>query len=97
MIKGQMSLFDFMEEDVKPPIFRNKDILKNIKGLAEISDELPKYLVTFKKPVFMGYKKKICIYVGYWHSLDGWNYDHKEVKEWQEVKYKKGDEYHFYE
>lgn len=100
MIKGQYSLFDYLDEkpgEIKPPDFTNKEILKNIKGISEIIDQVPKYLVTFKKPVFPGYIKKICIYIGYWHSLDGWNYNNNQIKEWQKIDYKKGDKYRFKE
>lgn len=44
-------------------------------------------------PVFGGYIQKICIYLGYWHSIDGWNYDKHEAKEWQEVKWESWMEY----
>lgn len=100
MIKGQYSLFDYIKEypeEKQPPEFKNKDILKNIKGLSEIINKLPKYLVTFKRPVFGGYKRKICIFIGYWHSLDGWNYDNKNIIDWNEITYKNGDKYRWKE
>ena len=74
-----------------PPF--DKSMLKGIKGLSEITHRLPKYRVIFKRPVFGGWTEKVCIYVGYWHSLDGWNYEQKQIKSYQEVEYKTGERY----
>jgi hypothetical protein len=66
----------------------DSSILEGIKGLDEITERLPRYMVTFKKPVFSRpYNSiaKICVYVGYWHSLDGWNYKDNEVKSWEYI------------
>ena len=63
-------------------------ILEGIKGLDEIMGKLPRYMVTFKKPVFsLPFKSiaKICVYVGYWHSLDGWNYEDKDIADWEYI------------
>lgn len=71
----------------------DSELLKGIKGLHEIFEKLPHYLVTFKHPVFGGWTSKICIYLGYWHSWDGWNYKKHEAKEWRKVEWKKGMKY----
>ena len=76
-----------MSDVLKMPEF-DRTILEGIKGLDEIEGSLPRYLVTFKKPVFdipFKAKKKICVYVGYWHSLDGWNYDDKEIESYEYI------------
>lgn len=95
----QYSLFDIYNipnPEIKPPKY-NKELLKGIKGLSDIVDKVPKYLVTFKKPVYGGYIKKVCIYVGYFHSLDGWNYNNDKIKEYKEINYKKGMKYRYTE
>ena len=78
-----------MENALKMPQF-DKSILIGIKGLDEIIPSLPRYKVTFRKPVyslpFMA-KAKICVYVGYWHSLDGWNYKDDEVESYSLIGY----------
>lgn len=111
MIPGQqISMFDYdfrlnlvPDEPIKMPDWDEyKDMVAKSKALDEVMDKLPKYLVTFRKPVFglpYPYKKKICVYVGYWHSIDGWNYmkpkELLNVESWEPVKYKKGDPYSF--
>lgn len=81
---GQISIFDFIDNPYKalesPDVFDIFEKYGRIKGLSDgfIPYE-PKYMVTFKKKVFGHeyYKRKICVWVGdYWHSLDGWNYEH---------------------
>lgn len=74
-----------------PPF--DREMLKGIKGLDEISHDLPKYEVAFKRPVFGEWTHKVCIYVGYWHSIDGWNYKDSDIKEWKEIEWKTGDQY----
>lgn len=86
----QYTLYDYIDEPnpnepIKMPTY-DKKILKGIKGLSDIIDKVPKYLVTFKNPVFGKpnyHKTKICIYVGWWHSLDGWNYKDEQVERWE--------------
>ena len=73
----------------------DRDLYKKIRTISEVFDELPKYKVIFKRSVHGGYKSKVCIYLGYWHSYDGWNYAKEEVKEWKEIKWDKGKEYRF--
>ena len=96
---GQLTIYDVLgEQDPNKPIKMpeyDRKILKGIKGLSEILDQVPKYLVTFKKPVFGGYTKKVCIYFGWWHSLDGWNYNDKDILSWKKIDFKKGDKYRF--
>ncbi len=58
-----------------------------VKSLQEdVEPHVPKFMVTFKHPVEFGYIRKICIYNnGYWHSLDGWNYSHKQVQSYENL------------
>lgn len=81
---GQLSVFDFIDNPYRvidsPPIFNLFEKYGKVKGLSDgVIPFEPKYLVAFKKTVFGNYKRKICIWAGdYWHSLDGWNYDHNQ-------------------
>lgn len=91
---GQLTIFDyFKKEPLKMPEF-DDSILNGIKGLDEIMNRLPRYKVHFKKPVYdLPYyaKAKICVYVGYFHSLDGWSYRNEEVEVWDFIgDYPKG-------
>ena len=90
----QITMDEFGKTNIFPkyPEY-DKTLWKRIRTLSEVVDDMPKYKVTFKMPVFGGYIQKICIYLGYWHSMDGWNYDKHEAKEWQEVKWEKWMEY----
>lgn len=96
-MKNQLTIYDVFDiknpnEPLKMPKY-NKELLKGIKGITEILDLIPKYKVTFKNPVYGNYKQKICIFMGWWHSLDGWNYDNKNIESYEEVNYKKGEQY----
>lgn len=76
-----------MEHAIKMPQF-DKSLLIGIKGLDEIIPLLPRYKVTFKNPVFslpFKAKAKICVYAGYWHSLDGWNYKDEEIESYEYI------------
>ena len=89
----QFSLFDVynfldkpdIEKPIKMPEY-DKELLKTTNTLDNIMNKLPRYLVTFKNPVFALHKpikQKVCVYVGYWHSLDGWNYYNKNIEKWE--------------
>ena len=105
-IEGQMDIFQFLDKPnpTKPipmPEWGDyKEMVQNCKGLDEVMDKLPKYLVTFKKPVWrLPYpiKKEICVYVGEWHSISGWSYSKTDellnIESWEPIEYKKGDQY----
>lgn len=105
-IQGQMDIFSFLNvpDETKPiemPKWDEyKEIVQNCKGLDEIEHLLPKYLVTFKKPVWrLPYpiKKEICIYVGTWHSISGWSYGRPDellnIESWEPIEYHKGEQY----
>jgi hypothetical protein len=78
----QLTIFDFIknpDEPIEMPEF-DKSLLEGIKGTDEIMSQLPRYKVYFKHPVYsLPYKSivKICVYVGYWLSLDRWTYKDK--------------------
>lgn len=89
-LEGQMDIFSFIENPEAPiemPEF-DKSILDGIKGLDEIMSQLPRYKVWFRKPVYslpFPSKAKICVYVGYWHSLDGWNYKDEQIESYEYI------------
>lgn len=73
---------------VKMPEY-DKELRKRGNTLDLIMDELPRYLVTFKEPVFAlpePVKQKVCVYPGWWHSLDGWNYEDKQIESWELIE-----------
>ena len=95
-MKGQLTVWDCIGEtnpnkEIEMPKF-DRTIL-NGNTLDNNMNKLKYYLVTFKQLVAGGWKKKICVYHGWWHSLDGWNYDNKNIESWEEIKYQKGDKY----
>lgn len=66
----------------------DKSLLEGIKGLDEIMSQLPRYKVYFKHPVYslpFNSIAKICVYVGYWHSVDGWNYKDEQIKSYEYI------------
>ena len=84
-IDGQISLFD------KPKYPECRwDLLKGVKGVSEVKDLLPKYMVTaYRKPEreniesFMCYVNGCC-FQDYWFG--GWCYSFKdEVISWREM------------
>lgn len=79
----QISFEDLGVQIVDVPEF-DKSLLKGIKGLSEITPKLPRYRVTFKRPMYRGLTD-ICVYVGYWHGLTGWNYEQKDVKSYERI------------
>jgi hypothetical protein len=89
-IEGQMNIFNFIPDPDAPiemPDF-DESLLVGIKGLDEIMYKLPRYKVYFKHPVYslpFPCIAKICVFVGYWHSLDGWNYKDKEIKSYEYI------------
>ena len=88
--ESQLNIFDFIPNPDAPielPDF-DESILKGIKGWDEIIPSLPRYKVYFKKPVFsLPYPSiaKICVFVGQFHSLDGWTYENKDIKSYEYI------------
>lgn len=86
---GQLTIFDyFKKEPLKMPEF-DYSKMHGFKGLDEYTDaypETPIYFVTkgYGSPLF--YDACICIYVGYWHAISGWNIDDKIVKSYELIK-----------
>ena len=63
-IENQLTIFDIIKErnpnePIKMPNWDDeKELFRKSKTIGEILDKIPKYLVTFKEPVFGGYKKR---------------------------------------
>lgn len=106
----QITMFDYdleldliPDEPIEPPNWDEyKEMVRKCKGLDEVMHLLPKYLVTFKRPVWrLPYpiKREICVYVGLWHSLSGWSWSRPKellnIESWEPIEYKKGDQYSF--
>ena len=90
----QMSIFDFLDirNPQKPPEFDWNSVDWNkYPGLDvyyEAFPETPVYFVVKRmgkvSPLF--YKALICTYTGWWHGLQGWNLDNKDIVSWRQIK-----------
>lgn len=79
-----------MKNIIEQPYF-DRSLMEGIKALDEFTEKYPDtpvYFVTKRmgnaSPLF--YKALICIYTGYWHALQGWNIEAKDVESWELIK-----------
>lgn len=97
----QLTIFDLLKEHdpnkpITPPDWsKQKELFRKSKTIGEILEHIPKYIITFKKPV-NGYKKKVAVYLGYWHTVDGYNLNKNEVlniESWETYEWENKKEY----
>lgn len=73
---------------IEPPEFDNS-LFDNVKPQAldvfyELHPDTPVYFITkhMGKACPLHYKALVCTYTGWWHGMQGWNVDNKDVESW---------------
>ena len=81
-----------MANSIHTPEF-DRSLFDNVKPQAldvfyDTYPDTPVYFVTKRmgKACPLHYKALICTYTGWWHGLQGWNIDAKDVIEWEQIK-----------